>query len=116
MKDVDITQIQPEARRNVWIKRRNKVIAKTFSEDENSPALANLYKGRPGNMKASRSQAHTAQPCSFVKLEVISRIASYLQLHCDIFEPEWFDVVGHDAKFTSALTNWASKVSKHQRA
>ena len=118
MKDVDITQIQPESRRNVWIKRRNKVIAKTFSEDGNSPALAKLYKGRPGNMKASRSQPHNAQPCSFVKLEVISRITSYLQLHYDIFEPEWFDVVGHDTKFTAALLKWASKVSthKHQRA
>ena len=50
MDNVDITQIQPESRRNVWIRRRNKVIAKTFNEDENSAALANLYRGRPGNL------------------------------------------------------------------
>ena len=102
------------SRKTVLKEDRNKVIARVFKEG--SVPMLQLYKGRPGNLKKqARFSTQDPQPTSILKVEVISRLTSWLQITHEIYMEEWFETVGADEAFLKKLQGWAGIVREHLR-
>ena len=92
---------------------RNKVIAQVFKPG--SAPMLQLYSGRPGNLKKTRVSTQEPQPTSILKVEVISRLTSWMQITHDIGMVEWFETIGADKTFLKKLQGWAGIVREHLR-